>query len=108
MEWIKDKKRKETNKKNVCYQESYCFYNWVHALRRVTLGDRIILADRQGHWGIYLPTPIHHWLRAESKVFYLLCIWPQCGSIARKEALSGELQISSELLSPGQESEDTS
>ena len=67
----------------MCYQESYCFCNWVPSLR-VTLGNRIIPADRQDHWGIYLPLPIHHWLRAQSKVFYLLCIWLQCGSIAKK------------------------
>ena len=54
------------------------------------------------------PLPIHHWLRAESKDFYLLFIWLQCGSIVKKKALSGKLLISSELLSPGEESEDTS
>lgn len=38
----------------------------------------------KGTGAFIYPLPIHHWLRAESKVFYLLCIWPQCGSIARK------------------------
>ena len=74
-----DKNGKETNKK--------CVSKKVTAFAMESPWEtEFFQLTGKGTGAFVYPLPIHHWLRTESKVFGLLCIWPLCAFIGRRLA----------------------